>query len=186
MPDSLNLKTVTFSLDGKYVTVPEGTTIWEAANAKGTLIPHLCHKPSTGYRADGNCRACMVEIEGERVLAAAAAAEDVTSRLPSTSCSEAPEVASKAAARAAALWTISSSLLAAAALPAALRSRRAARRASFCASLRASSRSLCASMDLSSCSLKGKRLGIPGSLRSFFFVPIPEVLFFLANRRCLR
>ena len=70
MPDSLNLKTVTFSLDGKYVTVPEGTTIWEAANAKGTLIPHLCHKPSTGYRADGNCRACMVEIEGERVLAA--------------------------------------------------------------------------------------------------------------------
>ena len=70
MPDSLNLKTVTFSLDGKDVTVPEGTTIWEAANAKGTLIPHLCHKPSTGYRADGNCRACMVEIEGERVLAA--------------------------------------------------------------------------------------------------------------------
>jgi len=33
-------------------------------------IPHLCYSPAPGYRADGNCRACMVEIEGERVLAA--------------------------------------------------------------------------------------------------------------------
>src|SRR6202041_2912972 len=33
-------------------------------------IPHLCWLPKPGYRADGNCRACMVEIEGERVLAA--------------------------------------------------------------------------------------------------------------------
>ena len=33
-------------------------------------IPHLCHKPTTAYRPDGNCRACMVEIEGERTLAA--------------------------------------------------------------------------------------------------------------------
>ena len=33
-------------------------------------IPHLCYSPEPGYRADGNCRACMVEIEGERVLAA--------------------------------------------------------------------------------------------------------------------
>ena len=70
MPDSLNLKTVTFNLDGADVTVAEGTTIWEAAKGQGTTIPHLCHKPATGYRADGNCRACMVEIEGERVLAA--------------------------------------------------------------------------------------------------------------------
>src|SRR5690606_4477081 len=36
----------------------------------GTEIPHLCYSPEPGYRADGNCRACMVEIEGERVLAA--------------------------------------------------------------------------------------------------------------------
>ena len=33
-------------------------------------IPHLCFSPSESYRPDGNCRACMVEIEGERVLAA--------------------------------------------------------------------------------------------------------------------
>ena len=62
--------TVTFSLDGADVTVPEGTTIWEAAHGRGLVIPHLCHKPSTGYRPDGNCRACMVEVEGERTLVA--------------------------------------------------------------------------------------------------------------------
>ena len=39
-------------------------------SAHGTDIPHLCYSPEPGYRADGNCRACMVEIEGERVLAA--------------------------------------------------------------------------------------------------------------------
>ena len=40
------------------------------ANRQGIEIPHLCWLPKPGYRADGNCRACMVEIEGERVLAA--------------------------------------------------------------------------------------------------------------------
>ncbi|MFT7594022.1 MAG: formate dehydrogenase major subunit, partial [Paracoccaceae bacterium] len=33
-------------------------------------IPHLCHKPAPGYAPDGNCRACMVEVEGERTLIA--------------------------------------------------------------------------------------------------------------------
>ena len=63
-------RTVTFKLDGTDISVLEGTTIWEAAHGQGTVIPHLCHKPEPGYRSDGNCRACMVEIEGERVLAA--------------------------------------------------------------------------------------------------------------------
>ena len=70
MLDSTPQKTVTLKLDGENLTVPEGTTIWEAARGQGTLIPHLCHKAEPGYRSDGNCRACMVEIEGERVLAA--------------------------------------------------------------------------------------------------------------------
>ena len=70
MPDSLETKTLTFTLDGKQVEVPAGTTIWEAARRQGNTIPHLCHRNEPGYRADGNCRACMVEIEGERVLAA--------------------------------------------------------------------------------------------------------------------
>ncbi|MDC1117704.1 formate dehydrogenase subunit alpha [Alphaproteobacteria bacterium] len=70
MLDSTLQKTVTIKLDGKDISVPEDATIWEAAQAQGTLIPHLCHKPEPGYRSDGNCRACMVEIQGERVLAA--------------------------------------------------------------------------------------------------------------------
>lgn len=70
MLDASQTNTVTFSLNGEDVTVPEGTTIWDAANGKGFVIPHLCHKPAKGYRPDGNCRACMVEVEGERTLVA--------------------------------------------------------------------------------------------------------------------
>ena len=61
---------VTFTLDGRSIEAAPGETIWQAAARHGTDIPHLCYKDSAGYRADGNCRACMVEIEGERVLAA--------------------------------------------------------------------------------------------------------------------
>ena len=61
---------VTFTLDGETVTTDAEATIWEVTNGRGLVIPHLCHKPAPGYRPDGNCRACMVEIEGERTLAA--------------------------------------------------------------------------------------------------------------------
>ena len=64
------MSAVTFTLNGQSVTVPEGWTIWEAAQSRGLTIPHLCHKPAPGYRPDGNCRACMVEVEGERTLVA--------------------------------------------------------------------------------------------------------------------
>src|SRR5476651_2585470 len=63
-------KSVKFILDGKEVEALEGETIWQVAKRLGTDIPHLCYSPEPGYRADGNCRACVVEIEGERVLAA--------------------------------------------------------------------------------------------------------------------
>ncbi|MGQ0675691.1 MAG: formate dehydrogenase subunit alpha [Rhodospirillales bacterium] len=63
-------KTIPFTLDGKAVEAGDGETIWQVARRVGTEIPHLCYAPEPGYRADGNCRACMVEIEGERVLAA--------------------------------------------------------------------------------------------------------------------
>ena len=62
--------TVKFTLDGKEVSARADETIWQVAKRHGTDIPHLCYSPEPGYRADGNCRACMVEIEGERVLAA--------------------------------------------------------------------------------------------------------------------
>jgi formate dehydrogenase major subunit len=61
---------VNFVLDGREVHAHEGETIWQVAEREGIEIPHLCYSPEPGYRADGNCRACMVEIEGERVLAA--------------------------------------------------------------------------------------------------------------------
>jgi formate dehydrogenase major subunit len=62
--------TITFELDGAPVEARPGETIWQVAQRQGTSIPHLCWHPAPGYRADGNCRACMVEVEGERVLAA--------------------------------------------------------------------------------------------------------------------
>ncbi len=61
---------IKFTLDGTEVEAQKGETIWEVAKRVGTTIPHLCHKPEKGYRSDGNCRACMVNIDGERVLAA--------------------------------------------------------------------------------------------------------------------
>ena len=61
---------ITFELDGRTVEASPDETIWQVAKRQGTTIPHLCWHPAPGYRSDGNCRACMVEIEGERVLAA--------------------------------------------------------------------------------------------------------------------
>jgi formate dehydrogenase major subunit len=61
---------IAFELDGQQVEAGPGETIWQVAQRVGTHIPHLCHKDARDYRPDGNCRACMVEIEGERVLAA--------------------------------------------------------------------------------------------------------------------
>src|SRR3981081_4461681 len=61
---------IQFELDGKPVEAVNGETIWQVAKRQGHEIPHLCYTPAPDYRPDGNCRVCMVEIEGERVLAA--------------------------------------------------------------------------------------------------------------------
>jgi formate dehydrogenase major subunit len=58
---------VTFTLNGKTVVANPEQTILQAAEAEGIDIPRLCYME--GMRADGNCRTCMVEIKGERVLA---------------------------------------------------------------------------------------------------------------------
>jgi len=61
---------IRFTLDGREVEAPDGETIFRTARRYDIKLPHLCYSPKPGYRADGNCRVCMVEIEGERVLAA--------------------------------------------------------------------------------------------------------------------
>lgn len=58
---------IEFRLNGQDLKALPGETILNAAQRHGVGIPHLCYKD--GLRADGNCRACMVEIDGERVLA---------------------------------------------------------------------------------------------------------------------
>jgi formate dehydrogenase major subunit len=59
---------IRFHLDGKLVEALPSETIWQVAKREGIDIPHLCYKPRARLPPDGNCRACMVEIEGERVL----------------------------------------------------------------------------------------------------------------------
>src|SRR5690349_6255086 len=58
---------VTFTLNGAPVEAIGDETLLQTAKRIGIDVPHLCFKE--GMRADGNCRACMVEIKGERVLA---------------------------------------------------------------------------------------------------------------------
>src|SRR3954463_4780596 len=60
----------TFTIDEREIDIRPGETIFRAARRLDIKLPHLCYTPKPGYRPDGNCRVCMVEIEGERVLAA--------------------------------------------------------------------------------------------------------------------
>jgi len=60
-------KPQTFFIDGHEIDIREGETIFRAARRLDIKLPHLCYLPQPGYRADGNCRVCMVEVEGERV-----------------------------------------------------------------------------------------------------------------------
>ena len=64
---SADLPLVAFRLDGREVRAVQGETILQAARREGVELPHLCF--SDGLRPDGNCRACVVEVAGERVLA---------------------------------------------------------------------------------------------------------------------
>jgi formate dehydrogenase major subunit len=61
------MSTVQFTLNGQSVEAPAGKSIFNIAKDLGIAIPHLCHKE--GLAPDGNCRACVVEVEGERTLA---------------------------------------------------------------------------------------------------------------------
>ncbi|MBO6540380.1 MAG: formate dehydrogenase subunit alpha [Rhizobiaceae bacterium] len=61
-PASKAEKTVTLTVDGKQVTVPEGTSIMRAAMDAGIEIPKLC--ATDMLESFGSCRVCLVEIEG--------------------------------------------------------------------------------------------------------------------------
>src|SRR6476661_5663034 len=66
-PMKSDLPLIDFTLDGAKVQAVQGETILQAARRVGVDIPHLCYKD--GLRPDGNCRACIVELKGERTLA---------------------------------------------------------------------------------------------------------------------
>ncbi|WP_296509095.1 formate dehydrogenase subunit alpha [Rhodoferax sp.] len=66
-PAEVMPQTIEFKLDQQTVVAFEGESILKAAKRHGIDIPHLCFHD--GLRADGNCRACVVEIKGERTLA---------------------------------------------------------------------------------------------------------------------
>ena len=61
---------VSFYLNQKLVQASESETIWDVAKKEDIDIPHLCHSDKIGYKADGNCRACVVEVKGEKSLVA--------------------------------------------------------------------------------------------------------------------
>ena len=65
--NQIDVPTVTFELNGRSVSGRASETLIEIADREGIEIPRLCYKP--GLDAVGNCRSCMVEINGERVLA---------------------------------------------------------------------------------------------------------------------
>ncbi|MEE9389829.1 MAG: 2Fe-2S iron-sulfur cluster-binding protein, partial [Candidatus Aminicenantaceae bacterium] len=53
---------VKITIDDRQIEVAEGTTILKAAEQEGIHIPHLCYHPA--FPSEGNCRMCLVEIEG--------------------------------------------------------------------------------------------------------------------------
>src|SRR5262245_4477775 len=52
---------VALFIDGRPVVVPKGTTVLQAAETIGIVVPHYCYHP--GLSIAGNCRMCLVEIE---------------------------------------------------------------------------------------------------------------------------
>jgi NADH-quinone oxidoreductase subunit G len=66
-----DVKLVTLTIEGRPVTVPDGTSLLEAAKAAGVLVPHYCYHP--GLPVAGVCRMCLVEVEKMPKLAPACA-----------------------------------------------------------------------------------------------------------------
>jgi NADH dehydrogenase/NADH:ubiquinone oxidoreductase subunit G len=80
MPD------VTLTIDGVSVTVPAGTTVFEAARVAGILIPGLCYRPNE--TPVGVCRVCMVDIARSPTQVAACVRPAEPGMVVRTDCTE--------------------------------------------------------------------------------------------------
>jgi bidirectional [NiFe] hydrogenase diaphorase subunit len=77
---------ISLQIDGQAVSVPEGTTILEAAQSAGIVIPTLCHHEQ--LEPFGACRLCIVEVEGggkTRLLASCVAPVEEETRVRTSS-----------------------------------------------------------------------------------------------------
>ena len=73
---------VNVTINGQKISVPEGTTIMEAADQVGIKVPHLCYLK--GVNDIGACRVCVVEVEGTDKLATACNTECVEGMVVTT------------------------------------------------------------------------------------------------------
>lgn len=81
---------VNLVIDGRQMSVPEGTTILEAARENGIYIPTLCYYP--GLSAQGHCRMCLVEVAGAAKPAAACETPALEGMVVSTNTSRVQEM----------------------------------------------------------------------------------------------
>ena len=82
---------VKFKINNKEVQGNKEDTIWKIAKSNGINIPHLCHSDEVGYKPDGNCRACVVQVKGERTLTASCIRKPVEGMEVTTNCDTAKE-----------------------------------------------------------------------------------------------
>ena len=82
---------VKFKINDKEVQGNKDDTIWKIAKSNGISIPHLCHSDEVGYKPDGNCRACVVQVKGERTLAASCIRKPVEGMEVTTNCDTSKE-----------------------------------------------------------------------------------------------
>ena len=66
MSDASDTKMITLTIDGQTVSVPEGTTLLEAARILGIDVPVICYHEAT--TSNGLCRICVVDVNGGRTL----------------------------------------------------------------------------------------------------------------------
>ncbi|MCH4148456.1 MAG: [FeFe] hydrogenase, group A [Prevotella sp.] len=84
----MNQKPITLQIDNHSITVPEGTTILDAATEIGISIPTLCHIKLKGTCVDNHpasCRLCVVEVDGRRNLAPACSTKCIDGMVVHTS-----------------------------------------------------------------------------------------------------